>query len=212
MANIWVAASDGNTARVQELLNSGLSANVKDDNSYTPMHAAASYGHIETLELLVSNGGDINLTDDDGDTPLYVVEDVKTAQYLVEHGAIIDRTNGEGISPIQHLQEDYPSVADYLRSVLQNIPSFVQGPVAPAAPSQFIQNAASDQLTENLLASLQNIDPQADLEQQLHQAVGRTVIEGVITGYELSQNEADAGQPSSETTKKQRRDDDDLGA
>lgn len=69
MANIWVAASDGNLGRVAELLASGLSPNVKDENSYTPMHAAASYGHLAMLDILIAHGGDINLTDDDGDTP-----------------------------------------------------------------------------------------------------------------------------------------------
>ena len=43
-------------------------------------------------------GGDVNVTDEDGDTPLYTVEDVATARWLVEHGAVVDRTNGEGVS------------------------------------------------------------------------------------------------------------------
>lgn len=43
-------------------------------------------------------GGDVNITDEDGDTPLYTVEDVATARWLVEHGAVVDRTNGEGVS------------------------------------------------------------------------------------------------------------------
>lgn len=43
-------------------------------------------------------GGDVNITDNDGDTPLYTVETVETARFLVEHGAVVDRTNNEGIS------------------------------------------------------------------------------------------------------------------
>jgi hypothetical protein len=43
-------------------------------------------------------GGDVNVTDEDGDTPLYTVETIDTARWLVEHGAIIARTNHEGIS------------------------------------------------------------------------------------------------------------------
>ena len=43
-------------------------------------------------------GGDVNIVDDDGDTPLYTVEDIKTAQFLVEQGAVVDRTNNEGVS------------------------------------------------------------------------------------------------------------------
>lgn len=43
-------------------------------------------------------GGDINLTDGDGDTPLYTVENIETAQWLIDHGALIDRRNTDGVS------------------------------------------------------------------------------------------------------------------
>lgn len=78
-------------------------------------HAAASYGHVSVLEYLVSQGiffrngplpidnhlapgGNPNIEDSDGDTPLYTVEDVETAEWLVQHGAVTDRVNSEGIS------------------------------------------------------------------------------------------------------------------
>lgn len=41
-------------------------------------------------------GGDVNVTDSDGDTPLYVVENIETAKWLTDHGAVIDRQNLEG--------------------------------------------------------------------------------------------------------------------
>jgi hypothetical protein len=40
----------------------------------------------------------VNITDEDGDTPLYTAENVETARWLVEHGAVVIRTNGEGVS------------------------------------------------------------------------------------------------------------------
>jgi len=43
-------------------------------------------------------GGDVNVSDDDGDTPLYTVENVQTARFLVENGAIVARQNLEGVS------------------------------------------------------------------------------------------------------------------
>jgi hypothetical protein len=43
-------------------------------------------------------GGDVNVSDDDGDTPLYTVENVQTARFLVEKGAIVARQNLEGVS------------------------------------------------------------------------------------------------------------------
>ena len=48
----------------------------------------------------------MNVTDEDGDTPLYVVENIETARFLVEHGATVARQNAEGISvriAISHL-------------------------------------------------------------------------------------------------------------
>jgi uncharacterized protein len=77
-------------------------------------HAAASYGHIELLEYLVSKGrflhkisiisltleigGDVNVADEDGDTPIYTAESLEVAKWLIDHGAIVDRANAEGMS------------------------------------------------------------------------------------------------------------------
>jgi hypothetical protein len=40
----------------------------------------------------------VNITDNDGDTPLYTVENLETARFLVQHGAVVARQNIEGIS------------------------------------------------------------------------------------------------------------------
>ncbi|ELU40785.1 Ank domain-containing protein [Rhizoctonia solani AG-1 IA] len=98
--NIWLAAGDGDLERVKiNKLGIGVSPNAADDViGYTPMHAAASYGHIPILTYLISKGGDVNITDEEGDTPLYTAETVAVAQFLVEHGALVDVTNSEGVS------------------------------------------------------------------------------------------------------------------
>lgn len=83
--NIWIAASDNDIDYVKSVIESGQhSPNDKDNNGYTPIHAAASYGHIELLKYLISKGGNINATDEDGDTPLHSVEDADVARILVE--------------------------------------------------------------------------------------------------------------------------------
>jgi hypothetical protein len=43
-------------------------------------------------------GGDVNIADSDGDTPLYTVENLETARFLVQHGAVVARHNIEGTS------------------------------------------------------------------------------------------------------------------
>ncbi|TFK28087.1 ankyrin [Coprinopsis marcescibilis] len=191
LSNIWVAAGDGDLNRVRELVElHSASPNGPDENSYTPMHAAASYGHIHVLEYLVSRGGDVNVTDDDGDTPLYTVENLETAQYLVEHGAVVDRRNSEGISPIEHLSEDFQEVANYLQSLSSSLgQNHSQNSVVQ--PSQHSQDVASETLTSGLIASVQDILRRAeeegrDPDEELQQAVARAVLDGLATGYQLT--------------------------
>ncbi|KAI0691519.1 ankyrin repeat-containing domain protein [Cerioporus squamosus] len=200
--NIWVAAGDGDIERVRELIEvHSISPNVPDPNTYTPMHAAASYGHLDILEYLISRGGDVNVTDEDGDTPLYVVENVRTAQFLVEHGAVVNRQNAEGISPAQYLEdEDFPEVAAYLRGVAGPTATSVGASPAtthaPEQPSQHAQNVASENLTSSLLQSVQAVMQRAEVEgreasdDELRQIVSRAVIEGVVTGYGMSEQAA----------------------
>ncbi|TRM65124.1 ankyrin repeat-containing domain protein [Schizophyllum amplum] len=220
--NIWVAAGDGDLERVQVT----LSPNIPDENTYTPMHAAASYGQLQVLEYLISRGGDVNVIDSDGDTPLYTVEDVATAQFLVDHGATVARTNHEGISPIDHLREDFDDVASFLEGVISgqandapqtngNGHTIVTAALPPststAVPSQHSQNAASEALTSTLMASVQEIMQRAEAEgrepdeSELRAVVSRTVLEGVAQGFVMSATE-DADMDGAPAEKRQRGD------
>ncbi|KAI9000586.1 ankyrin [Trametes punicea] len=214
--NIWVAAGDGDLERVRELIEvHSMSPNIPDPNTYTPMHAAASYGHINVLEYLISRGGDVNVTDNEGDTPLYVVENVETARFLVEHGATINRQNDEGISPAEYLQEDFPEVATYLENLSGTNSGSAQAPPIEMHehPSQHAQNIASENLTSSLLQSVQDAMQRAEAEgreasdEELRQIVGRAVIGGLVTGYGMSteggegreEREGDAKRPRTES-------------
>ncbi|KAJ7227137.1 ankyrin [Mycena pura] len=188
--NIWVAAGDGDLERVRHLVEKeSLSPNAPDEYTYTPMHAAASYGQLHVLEYLISRGGDVNVEDGDGDTPIYTVENVETAKFLVDHGAVIDRQNSEGVSPIDHLAEEFLEVANYLQSVASPMSPPM---VAPQPPSQREQEAASEELTAALMTSVEDIMQRAeaegrDPEEELRQLVSRTVLEGVISGVAMSE-------------------------
>ncbi|CAM9701894.1 unnamed protein product, partial [Chrysoparadoxa australica] len=106
MSNIWIAASDGDLARVVELVKGGASVNAKDENGYTPVHAAASYAHMQLLDWLVANGGNVGIQDSDGDTPLHHCEAVEPAQWLIAHGAEKEARNCEGLTAADAALED----------------------------------------------------------------------------------------------------------
>ncbi|KAJ2615063.1 hypothetical protein H4S08_001420 [Coemansia sp. RSA 1365] len=105
--NIWTAASEGDFSRVQQLVEEDKSAvNAKDENGYTPLHAAASWKHIEILQYLIRNGGDVNIVDSDGDTPLHICEDRECAALLLAQGADPETRNYEGLTPVHTTLEN----------------------------------------------------------------------------------------------------------
>lgn len=138
VSNIWVAAADNQIEVVENYLNSSeFTANAKDPNGYTPIHAAASYGHIDLLKLLMSKGGDINVQDNEGDTPLHHVEDINTAKFLVEElKADFKIKNEEGQTAAEYIEEEeeYPELAQYLRSLLHDKPETSDGSVLEGLP------------------------------------------------------------------------------
>lgn len=94
-------------------------------------HAAASYGHLDILTYLISKGrlglwvmhrsanhcdkgGDVNVTDEDGETPLYTVENIETAQFLVNHGADPAWKNHEGLTVYQAPSNSYSLLSRFL--------------------------------------------------------------------------------------------------
>ncbi|KAG8713399.1 hypothetical protein FRC08_013293 [Ceratobasidium sp. 394] len=186
--NIWIAAGDGDLARVKELIEEqGMSPNVPDDViGYTPMHAAASYAHLDVLEYLIEKGGDVNIADEEGDTPLYTAESVVVAQFLVEHGAQVDIKNSEDVSPAEAVEEDFPDVAAYIRSK-SSLP-------LPPPPAQDAQDVVSEEMTAALIAETEEIIARAEREgrdphDELTQAVGRTVLGGMAWAAQQDQGQ-----------------------
>jgi hypothetical protein len=157
----------------------------------------------------------VNVSDSDGDTPLYTVEDLVTARFLVEHGALVARQNNEGVSvrvclprpnprtssifeqPIDHLAEDFPQIAEYLRGTLDPAVAAAMAAAAPGTAgtvSQHAQEAASEELTSALMADVQDILTRAEAEgrdpdEELRRAVSQHVFQGVATGFEMATEE-----------------------
>ncbi len=67
----------------------------------------------------------------------------------------------------------------------------VESEVPTQQPSQYSQNYASEELTTNLMDSVQRIIQRAEAggrvpEEELRSVVSRTVLEGIFTGYEMT--------------------------
>ncbi|KAG8969456.1 hypothetical protein FRC03_002732 [Tulasnella sp. 419] len=206
--NMWIAAGDGDLPRVMELVSEGLSPNVPDENTYTPMHAAASYGHLDVLDYLITQGGDVNVLDEDGETPLFVVESIDVAKFLVERGAKVDLANKEGMTAADNLDEEFPEVANYLRSINgdaagqnnENPFSSENQPVRQA-PSQHYTNMASEMMTNELLEKVAEVVENArkegredgPSEEELRRVVQGHLINAVRTGQRLSEQMENGG-------------------
>ncbi|KAG8864872.1 hypothetical protein FRB96_003458 [Tulasnella sp. 330] len=194
--NIWVAAGDGDLERVKDLIEEeGLSPNVPDPNTYTPMHAAASYGQTDMLDYLISRGGDVNVIDEDGETPLFVVETIATARHLVEIGANADHRNHEGQRPSDNLEEDFPEIANYLRSLS---PSFEAPLQIVSPPSQFLTERTTEHLSSELMVQVQEIMERSECEgtdpdEELRRVVGDTLLESYQAGKEMRGDAPDLG-------------------
>ena len=67
-AEMLEAAAKGNTARVRELLDSGVKANMRGPDRNTPLMEAAYGGHAETVKLLLERGADLSIKKRDGAT------------------------------------------------------------------------------------------------------------------------------------------------
>lgn len=198
--NIWVAAGDGDLGRVRELIeHQSTPPNVPDSFTYTPMHAAASYGHLDVLTYLISRGGDVNVTDEDGETPLYTVENIETAQFLVDHGADPALRNNEGLTPADFLREDFPRVAAYLDSLTTSLATDTPDEkYLMVQPSQHSQEVASEHLTSSLMNQLRDIAQKGEEvgdgshgEEELRRVVRDAVLDGMVTGYSMVNGDDD---------------------
>ena len=103
---IHMAASNGDVAKVKELVESGhYSPPCIGLNGETPVHTAALGGHVEVVKYLVLHGNfNVDATDKDGDTALYCAAlkgYVEVVKFLVnEAGADVTVRNRRGRIPL----------------------------------------------------------------------------------------------------------------
>lgn len=202
VSNIWVAAADNQVEIVEKYLTSNeFSANAKDPNGYTPIHAAASYGHLDLLKMLVSNGGDINIQDNEGDTPLHHAEDVVTAKFIVEElKADFKITNEEGQTAADYIEEEgeYPELAQYLRSLSHDKPETTNGsaleglPIPGSVDGHAIRYSMEEDVGDIDPESRRKLEEIANSENP-EEALRELVTSAVRKGLSEYENNADEG-------------------
>ncbi|MFM7469299.1 MAG: ankyrin repeat domain-containing protein [Vampirovibrionales bacterium] len=100
---LHIAAIEGNTRLVEDLLLQG--ANVDSTNSFekTPLHEASVSGHTKVVKILLAHGAKVNKTDHNGVTPLFKASiwgEPEVAKVLLAHGANIHQTDNAGSTPL----------------------------------------------------------------------------------------------------------------
>ena len=127
----------GHVDVVRALITNGADLSARTHNGNTALHLAAANGHTDCCKLLVRRKADVNaVCDFDGDMPLHrAVREGKTdiVSLLLEHGAVKDHKNLEGLTPIQ--------LAD--RKKKADIVALLEAPSAPRQPSKGPEGAVS---------------------------------------------------------------------
>uniref|UniRef100_U3JSZ8 Protein phosphatase 1 regulatory subunit 16B n=1 Tax=Ficedula albicollis TaxID=59894 RepID=U3JSZ8_FICAL len=67
---------------VKLLLNHGANVNAKDNELWTPLHAAATCGHINLVKILIQHGADLLAVNADGNMPYDLCEDEPTLDVI----------------------------------------------------------------------------------------------------------------------------------
>lgn len=87
------AASAGDLAVVEGLLEGGAAVNAKDVQGLTPLHRAATWRHTAVVQTLLDHGADVNARSKLAETPLMRPAwngDTATVRALLDAGAVVD--------------------------------------------------------------------------------------------------------------------------
>jgi outer membrane protein OmpA-like peptidoglycan-associated protein/uncharacterized lipoprotein NlpE involved in copper resistance len=136
------AVKNGDTAKVQSLLDKGVSPDLQADDGKNILMLAAYLGHTDIAKLLIENGADVNAKDKDGKTALmYAAEKghIEMARLLLENGADINAVDNNGKTALQIAQENNQTamvefLSNWGKPAPAQAPAVVETPVPNPAP------------------------------------------------------------------------------
>ena len=120
--NIFKAATNGDLARVKELLDGYPDLMMRrDPNGMTPMMWAAGKGHTDIVEYLISKGADVNTANYSGRTALHHAAfygHLDVVKLLLSKGADPNIKNIEQKTALESAQKgNHQDIVDALRPV-----------------------------------------------------------------------------------------------
>ena len=101
-SDLFSAVKRGELETVKQLLDSGLSVNIRDDEGDTPLFVAAENGFLEIVKLLLDKGTNPDISDNYDDLPINraaVAGHLDIVKLFVEHGALY-HSPGIGLNPL----------------------------------------------------------------------------------------------------------------
>lgn len=110
------AISQGEMAKVQFLVETGVDLEAKDPWGNTALHDAVCYENTEIAALLIKNGADVNAKGFREYTPLHMAvlnDNVKITQLLAQNGADINAKDCWGKTAL-----DYASYTELIGEIL----------------------------------------------------------------------------------------------
>jgi len=104
MTALHQAVLDDNLVVVRLLLHHGAGLNKKDEDSWTPLHAAAANGHHQIAEFLLSQGASRDALTDDGETAIDLTdpEDFRMMAILRNTEVSVERDRRLSLGPEAH--------------------------------------------------------------------------------------------------------------
>lgn len=96
---VHIAAEEGYTAILSELIKNKAKIDLKNDFAVTPLHNACLNKNFGAIKLLVKNGANINTKDSEGSTVLHIASrlgSLKLLYFLLSHNALINLKNYDG--------------------------------------------------------------------------------------------------------------------
>ncbi|KAM3870407.1 cortactin-binding protein 2 [Diretmus argenteus] len=159
---LFAAAQNGHTDCVKLLLSSGLSADISDENGFTPLHVAAANGHTSCVEVLLASGAAVGGAAAGGRTSLFLATEAGSldcVRVLLSAGADRSQSTADGCTVLHAAVRS--GHVNTLRLLLchpdQGDPTATLDPGVLALPATLLNQANTDGWTAAHMAAARGL-------------------------------------------------------